>query len=678
MRTSTRLMVVTVAFLATTAGRAAAGGDVSYVRKVPLPAGHGEIVHQNVSPAGLGDGNARESYLITVDEEFLLNVSGVFVLYGPRPPELSRVGASPISLSQQPCLYEPSKRSLLLAAPEGRGGNTLYDLCLEDQVSGGATPMSIDLHPSTAIAAQNVVGNGVVGVAGGQLYVTTSALDPISSYIIATNGNLADQISGANELAFAPNGLLYVWDYGNQRVQIFDLSDTGHEHQGSFPFNPSPDTGGWGFAISAQGRLYVGDGQGGGSVYDLSGNFIEAFTPPPADQGVDPAILPGDASYIGYDYTGNIYVMDDTGYYNYFDAASTPIVCGNSVVEAGEQCDDGNTLDGDCCSQTCQYEAEDAPCTSDDVDCTLDACDATGVCLHIEDDGDCDDANVCNGSETCDAVSGCLAGTPLSCGDGNVCNGAETCDPADGCESGTALTCDDDNPCTQDSCDSVLGCEYDGAPASVCVNDAPGKSSLVVHDDADPAKKKVQLKWSRGSFPFSDFGDPLEVSDYTLCVYDATGVVVGMTAPAGGMCGTKPCWRTSGNPASGISYKDGAKPPANDGIKLIKGKASASGKAQIQFQGAGQNVPELSLGSGLASPVTAQIHAAGGSCWQANFATDDASKNDAQTFSAIHNTPYERPDTGVTGHTGHIGYTSRHFGEVPGCRGRSVTAWTSG
>src|SRR3989454_3076688 len=30
-------------------------------------------------------------------------------------------------------------------------------------------------------------------------------------------------------------------------------------------------------------------------------------------------------------------------------------VCGNGFLDPGEQCDDGNTLDGDCCSSTCQF-----------------------------------------------------------------------------------------------------------------------------------------------------------------------------------------------------------------------------------------------------------------------------------------------------------------------------------
>lgn len=37
--------------------------------------------------------------------------------------------------------------------------------------------------------------------------------------------------------------------------------------------------------------------------------------------------------------------------------ATVPSICGNNSVEAGEQCDDGNTAAGDGCSDTCQTEA---------------------------------------------------------------------------------------------------------------------------------------------------------------------------------------------------------------------------------------------------------------------------------------------------------------------------------
>jgi cysteine-rich repeat protein len=42
---------------------------------------------------------------------------------------------------------------------------------------------------------------------------------------------------------------------------------------------------------------------------------------------------------------------------------SVPVeaVCGNGSLEAGEQCDDGNTLDGDGCSPTCRIEVKPKP-----------------------------------------------------------------------------------------------------------------------------------------------------------------------------------------------------------------------------------------------------------------------------------------------------------------------------
>ena len=59
--------------------------------------------------------------------------------------------------------------------------------------------------------------------------------------------------------------------------------------------------------------------------------------------------------------------------------------CGNGVVDLGEQCEDGNTVDGDCCSATCQFEASGLPCAYDDFDlifCTDDVCDGGGSCVH--------------------------------------------------------------------------------------------------------------------------------------------------------------------------------------------------------------------------------------------------------------------------------------------------------
>jgi cysteine-rich repeat protein len=56
----------------------------------------------------------------------------------------------------------------------------------------------------------------------------------------------------------------------------------------------------------------------------------------------------------------------------------TGAVCGNGAVEAGEQCDDGNTTSGDGCSATCQNEggacAHDKCDTGVALDATCDPC----------------------------------------------------------------------------------------------------------------------------------------------------------------------------------------------------------------------------------------------------------------------------------------------------------------
>jgi len=42
-------------------------------------------------------------------------------------------------------------------------------------------------------------------------------------------------------------------------------------------------------------------------------------------------------------------------------------VCGNGIIDVGETCDDGNTIDGDGCSSTCQ---SGPTCIADGVVCT--------------------------------------------------------------------------------------------------------------------------------------------------------------------------------------------------------------------------------------------------------------------------------------------------------------------
>jgi len=54
-------------------------------------------------------------------------------------------------------------------------------------------------------------------------------------------------------------------------------------------------------------------------------------------------------------------------------------LCGNHELDQGEQCDDGNRVNGDCCSSTCQFEPNGTAC-NDGKSCTSpDTC-QSGVC----------------------------------------------------------------------------------------------------------------------------------------------------------------------------------------------------------------------------------------------------------------------------------------------------------
>jgi cysteine-rich repeat protein len=199
-------------------------------------------------------------------------------------------------------------------------------------------------------------------------------------------------------------------------------------------------------------------------------------------------------------------------------------VCGNEEVEEGEDCDDGNTADGDCCSSACVFDPAGSGCDDGDACTTSDACDGAGACSQST-AVECDDQLFCNGVETCDSGSGCQPGTPPvledgvsctldacdetndvvthtpddgACDDGDWCNGAEVCHPVLDCQPGTppplddsvACTidacdgtndvvihvaydswCDDDDPCTADLCDAVAGCT--STPISGCAAAVP-------------------------------------------------------------------------------------------------------------------------------------------------------------------------------------------------------------
>jgi cysteine-rich repeat protein len=107
---------------------------------------------------------------------------------------------------------------------------------------------------------------------------------------------------------------------------------------------------------------------------------------------------------------GNLTYVSDLSFYRDQVIAVTTPSCGNGHLTIDEQCDDGNTIAGDCCSATCQFEAATTSC-NDELVCTINnTCDGAGVCSE-GDSSPCDDADPCT-ADSCDEASGCL-NTPI-------------------------------------------------------------------------------------------------------------------------------------------------------------------------------------------------------------------------------------------------------------------------
>lgn len=145
-------------------------------------------------------------------------------------------------------------------------------------------------------------------------------------------------------------------------------------------------------------------------------------------------------------------------------AINVPAFCGNSLVEQGEACDDGNTTPGDGCNADCLLEngqvcADRNQCESAVCDAAEnpDVCEPADTCGNSDLEGAevCDDGNPDAGdgcSDTCVVEPGwtCAApGTPCVeiCGDGLVV-GSETCDDSDdnlndACPDGATGSCQD-------------------------------------------------------------------------------------------------------------------------------------------------------------------------------------------------------------------------------------------
>ena len=58
-------------------------------------------------------------------------------------------------------------------------------------------------------------------------------------------------------------------------------------------------------------------------------------------------------------------------------------ICGDGTIDFGEDCDDSNNVDGDCCSAVCVFESNGSPCSGATLCRQSGACDGAGTCQAV-------------------------------------------------------------------------------------------------------------------------------------------------------------------------------------------------------------------------------------------------------------------------------------------------------
>jgi cysteine-rich repeat protein len=145
-------------------------------------------------------------------------------------------------------------------------------------------------------------------------------------------------------------------------------------------------------------------------------------------------------------------------------AAGTGPRCGNGIVEPGEACDDGNTIDGDGCSSHCGPDTCGDGMIEGAEQCDDGNLDDTDDCLSSCELPVCGDGHVHAGVEACDdgnqiSTDDCVSCKLPRCGDGFAWMGHEQCDDGnmiddDNCDNQCKLpVCGDGKRAGSEECD---------------------------------------------------------------------------------------------------------------------------------------------------------------------------------------------------------------------------------
>ena len=241
----------------------------------------------------------------------------------------------------------------------------------------------------------------------------------------------------------------------------------------------------------------------------------------------------------------------------------------------------------------------------------------------------CDVAEHCTGAPGQACPANAFEPAATACNEDNDVCTVDACDGSGNCVFGSNLNCDDGNTCTQDSCDPIDGCQISGTPSNSCVT---GAKAVFRYKNSDTdAADGARFIWKGGPVTIGDLGDPTQSTRYELCVYDNRGIQLAMGVNPGAG------WETIGSISSPKGYKFKDISTQQDGVKLIKLKGSSLDKAGLKFLAKGAFMPDLpntvQQSLPFQFPITAQLYASDGSCWEAQFDSSTTRKNADNGFT---------------------------------------------
>jgi len=169
-----------------------------------------------------------------------------------------------------------------------------------------------------SLAAPN--RNALTALADDFFYSINPSTGATTAILSLGGGTAPGQFSADTKYhAYSPNGLVYLLDFGNVRVQSLDPANN-FAFVSEFSLRSGVTTADMQFAIDRAGNLYFGDGAGGGSAYSANGSFLGSFALPGDVTGDALSGIP----YLETDQTGHVYVFDSTGLHQYLDATAIP------------------------------------------------------------------------------------------------------------------------------------------------------------------------------------------------------------------------------------------------------------------------------------------------------------------------------------------------------------------